>query len=67
MALAAGAGPVLVTDRRLTGVLLEAPGRPALTYELAWVDVDDVSPATSGGVLLLATPLLGGLTIDPVG
>jgi len=66
VALAAGAGPVVVTDRRIAGVLLEAPGRPALAYELDWVDVDDVSPAATGGVLLLATPLLGGLTLDPL-
>jgi hypothetical protein len=66
VALAAGAGPVVVTDRRITGILLEAPIRPALAYELEWVDVDDVSPAASGGVLLLATPLLGGLTVDPL-
>ncbi len=65
LALAAGAGPVLVTDRRVVGVLAPSD-RPALRFDLAWDEVDDVSPAPSGGVLLLATALLGGLTIDPI-
>jgi hypothetical protein len=67
LALAAGAGPVTVTDRRVAGVLRPEPDRPALAYELAWAEVDDVGPAASGGVRLLATGLLGGVTIDPVG
>ena len=66
LALAAGAGPVVVTDLRVLGVLQATPDRPALAYELAWDEVDDVSPAATGGVLLLATALLGGLTIDPL-
>jgi hypothetical protein len=67
LGLAAGAGPVTVTDRRIVGVLRAEPDRPALAYELAWPEVDDVGPAASGGVRLLATGLLGGITIDPVG
>lgn len=67
VALAAGTGPVVVTDRRVTGVLRATTSRPALGYALAWDEVDDVSAATSGGVLFLSTRLLGGLTVDPVG
>ena len=67
LAIAAGAGPVLLTDRRVVGVLDATLDRPALRYDLAWDEVDDVSRAPSGGVLLASTALLGGLTLDPVG
>jgi hypothetical protein len=67
LALAAGAGPLVVTDQRVVGLLEATADRPALGFELAWEDVDDVSPAPSGGVLLASTALLGGLTIDPIG
>ncbi len=66
LAVAAGAGPVVVSDRRVTGTLPATAGRPALAYELAWDEVDDVGPAASGGVRLLSTRLLGALTLDPV-
>jgi hypothetical protein len=65
--LAAGAGPVVVTERRVSGVLLATAERPALAWELDWVDVDDVSAGSAGGVLLLSTSLLAGVSIDPVG
>jgi hypothetical protein len=67
LALAAGAGPVVVTDQRLSGVLLATPDRPAMAWSMDWVDVDDVAPASTGGVQLLSTRLLGGVTLDPVG
>jgi hypothetical protein len=67
LAIAAGAGPVVVTDRRVVGVLDATADRAALRVDLAWDEVDDVSPAPSGGVLLASTALLGGLTLDPVG
>jgi hypothetical protein len=67
LALAAGAGPVVVTDQRVSGVLLATSERPALAWALDWADVDDVTPAPTGGVRLLSTRLLGGVTLDPVG
>jgi len=66
VAVAAGAGPVAVTDRRVVGVLRVTPSRPRLAYALAWSEVDDVGPAASGGVRLLSTALLGALTLDPL-
>lgn len=66
LALAAGAGPLVVTSARVAGILRATAERPALGYELGWDEVDDVAPAASGGVVLLATALLGGLTIDPL-
>jgi hypothetical protein len=66
-ALVAGAGPLVVTDLGVRGVLEGTPERPALAFELDWDEVDDVGPARAGGVRLLATALLGGLTVDPVG
>ena len=67
LALAAGSGPVVVTAHQVSGVLLATPDRPAMAWALDWADVDDVSPAPTGGVLLLSTRLLGGVTLDPVG
>jgi len=66
VAVAAGAGPLAVTDRRVVGVLRATPERPRLAYALAWDEVDDVGPAATGGVVLLAGPLLGALTLDPL-
>ncbi len=64
LAVAAGVGPLAVTDHRVVGVLRADAGRPRLAYVLAWSEVDDVGPAPSGGVRLLATALLGALTLD---
>ena len=66
LAVAAGAGPLAVTDRRIVGILRATPSRPRLAYALAWSEVDDVGPAPSGGVRLLSTALLGALTVDPL-
>ena len=64
VAMAAGAGPLAVTDRRIVGVLRATPDRPRLAYALDWAEIDDVGPAASGGVRLLSPQLLGALTID---
>lgn len=64
LAVAAGAGPLAVTDRRIVGVLRATWDRPRLAYALSWSEVDDVGPAASGGVRLLSTRLLGALTLD---
>lgn len=64
--VAAGAGPVVLTDRGVAGVVRAAGGRPALAYQMAWSEIDDVGPARAGGVRLLSTTLLGALTLDPV-
>jgi len=64
LAVAAGTGPLAVTDRRVVGVLRATTARPRLAYALAWPEVDDVGPAASGGVRLLSTRLLGALTLD---
>ena len=64
VAVAAGTGPLAVTPDRLLGVLRPTPQRPRLAYAMGWAEVDDVGPAPSGGVRLLSTLLLGGLTID---
>jgi hypothetical protein len=66
LAVAAGAGPMVVTDRRVAGVLRAAPSRPRLAYALVWEEIDDVGPAPSGGVCLLSTRLVGALTLDPL-
>ena len=64
LAVAAGAGPVAVTDRVIVGVLRATPDRSRLAYALAWSEVDDIGPAPSGGVRLLSTRLVGALTLD---
>lgn len=66
VALVAGAGPVAVTPARVVAVLRPTAARSAVAVGLGWDEVDDVSPSAHGGVLLLSTTLLGGLTLDPV-
>lgn len=64
--LVAGAGPVVVTPARVVAVLRPTAARSAVAVGLGWDEVDDVGPSVHGGVLLLATTLLGGLTVDPI-
>lgn len=63
---AAGAGPVVVTDRRVLAVIRATAGRPSVAARLDWAEVDDVGPSAHGGVRLLASALLGGLTVQPL-
>lgn len=66
LAVVAGTGPVALTTGGVAGLVRAGPDRPAVAYAMAWREVDDVGPAASGGVRLLSTTLLGGLTLDLV-